>query len=143
MFHEAVVKKVIGSGGWVFLVDGNNDQSKKCDSKCNSCHSDCQKTDLVFVDDISFAQIGDKVELLIENKKIITAIAVSLLFPVFMLVIGIIIGNSNNGNITKQAVIIKQAIYGGVLFIIAVFCAYRFDKKFKAKIKVTRIVEYK
>ena len=69
---------------------------------------------------------------MIENKKIIIAVVVSLLFPLFMLLIGIIIGN---GNITKQA------IYGGVLFIIAVFCAYRFDKRFKAKIKVTRIVE--
>ncbi|MCK5847642.1 MAG: SoxR reducing system RseC family protein [Caldisericia bacterium] len=132
MFHEAVVKKVIGSGGWVVLTKGNNGESENCGSQCNSCHSDCKNNDLVFVDDISFAQIGDTVELLIENTKIIIAVVVSLLFPVFMLVFGIILGN---GDITKQA------IYGGVLFLVAVVCAYSFDKKFKAKIKVIRIVE--
>ena len=102
------------------------------------------KSDLVFVDDISSAQIGDKVELLIENNKIIIAFVVSLLFPVTMLVVGIIIGNSTFVSqmrfFDNLSVVTRQAIFGGVLFIIAAFCAYKFDKKFRAKIKVTRIV---
>jgi positive regulator of sigma E activity len=134
MIRKAIVKRVVGKSGWVSLFDSNQQTAMDCSSgnQCSSCHMDCKKTSLVFVDDMLDAQEGDMVELYIQNGSFLVATMISLLFPLIMLVIGILLG---------QGVLYKQFIFGSAFFLIAVGVAYIYDKRFKASIRVSSIIE--
>ncbi|MDD4029002.1 MAG: SoxR reducing system RseC family protein [Caldisericia bacterium] len=134
MYRKAIVKRVTGKSGWVSLLDSNEQTTTACSSgnQCSSCHMDCKKPNLVFVDEMLDAQEGDLVELYIQNGSFLFATMISLLFPLLMLVIGILLG---------RGVLYKQFIFGSAFFLIAVAIAYLLDKRFKASIQVSHIIE--
>lgn len=132
MYREAIVKKEIKEGGWVLLIDGNTKSNSSCSDNCASCHSDCKKKDLVYVDDLQFAKPGDRVQIQIENQKFLIATLVSLIFPLCMMVVGIILGKDD---------LLWQFIYGTLFLLVGIGIAIWVDRKFKAKIKVHQIIE--
>ncbi len=134
MYRKAIVKRIAGKSGWVSLMDDNESNALDCSSgnQCSSCHMDCKKPSLVFVDDLNDASVGDMVELHIKNSSFLVATAISLLFPLLMLVLGILLG---------QGIPSRQMIFGGIFLTVAIGVAFYWDKHFKASIRVSQIIE--
>ncbi len=134
MYRKAIVRRIAGKSGWVALVDDNDITTLDCSSgnQCSNCHMDCKKPSLVFVDDVNNASVGDMVELHIKNSSFLVATTVSLIFPLVMLVLGILLG---------QGIPSRQLLFGGIFLAIAVVFAIYWDKHFKASIRVSQIIE--
>ena len=121
----------------VEVVDEEKIESSACKpSSCSSCES-CGKKKYVLADiPESFIredlEVGKWVEVFSDTSKYTIAVFVTFILPMIMLFIGIWLGNGSEK---------KSLLFGGILFAFSLIFAYIFDKSFKAKVKITKVIE--
>jgi positive regulator of sigma E activity len=128
---------VADQGILVEVVDEEKIESSACKpSSCSSCES-CGKKKFVLADypdqiPRENLLVGKWVEVYSDATHYTVAVIVTFILPIIMLLIGIWLGNGNE---------IKSLILGSILFAFSLIFAYIFDKSFKAKVKVTKMIE--
>lgn len=121
----------------VEIVDEDKLGSSTCKpSTCSSCDA-CGKKKFVLADfpdkSLNFdCKQGQWVEVVADNAKYTLAVLITFVLPLVMLFIGIGLGGGNE---------VKSLILGGLLFAFSLIFAYIFDKSFKAKVKITKVIE--
>jgi positive regulator of sigma E activity len=137
MTKIGIIRQVIEKQVLVEVVDEDKLESSACKpSSCSSCES-CGKKRFVLAD---FPELplekeltpGLWVEVFSDATKYNIAVVVTFILPIVMLLLGIWIGNGNE---------IKSLLLGGLLFAFSLIFAYIFDKSFKAKVKITKVIE--
>lgn len=128
---------VAEQGVLVEVVDEEKFESSTCKpSSCSTCES-CGKKKYVLADypDLILKEelkLGQWVEVFSDTSKYTIAVVVTFILPVVMLLIGIWLGRESE---------IKSLILGGILFAFSLIFAYIFDKSFKAKVKIMKVIE--
>lgn len=137
MTKIGLIRSFVDGKVLVEIVDEEKIESSTCKpSSCSSCES-CGKKRFVLADmpDSSFQkklELGQWVEVLGDNIKYTVAVLVTFVLPMIMLFIGISLGH---GNETKSLIL-------GLLFLaFSLIFAYIYDKSFKAKVKITKVIE--
>jgi positive regulator of sigma E activity len=137
MTKMGIIRSFVDGQVLVEVVDEEKLESSACKpSSCGSCES-CgkQKVDLADLPDSDLKnelKQGLWVEVLADNTKYTIAVLVTFVLPIIMLLIGIWLGQGNE---------IKSLLLGGLLFAFSLIFAYIFDKSFKAKVKITKVIE--
>jgi positive regulator of sigma E activity len=137
MTKIGIIRQVIEKQVLVEIVDESKLESSACKpSSCSACES-CGKQKFVLADfpDSTLEKElvpGLWVEVFSDASKYTIAVGVTFILPIVMLLFGIWLGNGNE---------IRSLILGGLLFAFSLIFAYIFDKSFKAKVKITKVIE--
>jgi len=124
MVKKGIVRKVIADK---ILVEIINDTTQ-CNYKCD----DCKLKDKLFLVETPIpVRENDVVELFVENYKLFMSIFVTFILPLILFIIGIFLGKENE---------IKGLLIGGIFVAFALIFAYIFDKHFKARIIVSKVL---
>lgn len=126
-----------GQGVLVEIVDEEKLESSACKpSSCTTCES-CGKKKFVVADipiDLSDKplQVGQWVEVYTATSQYTIAVIVTFILPLILLFFGIWLGRGDEK---------KSLLFGLLLFAFSLFFAYIFDKSFKAKVIITKVIE--
>jgi positive regulator of sigma E activity len=137
MTKIGIIRSFMDEQVLVEIVDEEKLGSSACKpSSCSSCDV-CGKKKFVLADPPDIAlnldlKPGQWVEVIADNVKYTLAVLITFVLPLIMLFIGIGLGGGNE---------VKSLILGGLLFAFSLIFAYIFDKSFKAKVKITKVIE--
>lgn len=141
MIKNGVVRSFVEEQVLVEIVDEDKLGSSSCKpSSCSTCES-CGNKKYVLAelpDSIGKEDIhpGIWVEVFSDNIKYSIAVTITFILPIIMLLFGIWLGTRVG---MKNE--IMSLILGGILFAFSLIFAYIFDKSFKAKVKITKVIE--
>jgi len=134
MTNRGIVRQLVNEKEALVELTGK-DKAEKIDchtSSCESCESCGKKNKFLLADFTEKVQVGDVVIIYTETYKYNLAVFVTFILPLIMLFIGIAIGRGNE---------MKSLIWGGILFAFSLIFAYIFDKSFKAKVIISKVIE--
>jgi len=124
MTKQAIIRKIIIDKALVEIIE----DAEKCNFKCEGCEL---KNKLLLSDLNIPVKENDVVEIYIENYKLFISTFVTFILPLILLIFGLFLGRGNE---------IKSLLFGGIFVAIALIFAYIFDKYFKAKVTITKVM---
>lgn len=134
MTNRGIVRQLVSDKeALVELIGKEKIEKMDCHtSSCESCETCGKKNKFLLADYSEIVFVGDVVEIYTETSKYNVAVFVTFILPLIMLFIGIALGKGNET---------KSLIWGLILFAFSLIFAYIFDKSFKAKVIVSKVIE--
>ncbi|MGE5632366.1 MAG: SoxR reducing system RseC family protein [Caulobacteraceae bacterium] len=138
------IAKVISSGNGIAKVEVK--RTSMCGENCANCKAGCPKTS-IYVDAINHVNAAPDQYVKIETKSKVLASAVILtyVFPLFMLTVGILLGNWFFSSMSAGMKAELYAFLTGIAFMVISYLVVSFiDKKYnrynKAMFTITKIL---
>jgi len=124
MVKKAIIRKIIEDKALVEIIE----DAEHCDFNCEGCE---QKNKLLLADATIPVKENDVVEIFVENYKFFISTFVTFILPLILFILGLFLGRGNE---------IKSLLFGGIFVAFALIFAYIFDKHFKAKVTIERVL---
>ncbi len=134
MKRIGIVKKTLTNKAWVQILEDTNvdDIATESSCSCSTCAGCHTQKDHCLVDLDRPVNEGDKVELYLETNKLYLTAFIAFILPVVALIGGLWLTRDIENTLFKWGMV-------GLFLAISFFIAYIFDKKNKAKVKITNV----
>lgn len=134
--------------GFVYKIDDNKLEvilmrEASCGS-CSSCGGGCSPSTFnLDIENSIDAEVGDLVEIEYKSKSMILTTALLYVFPLIMLVVGILVANAINFDINPDLNDLFSFVFGLVFMIISYLIIHLIDKKLKTNqlINIRKVLE--
>lgn len=124
MVKKGIIRKIIEDKALVEIID----DTEHCDFNCEGCG---QKNRLFLADTAISVKENDVVEIYVENYKFFISTFITFIMPLILLILGLFLGRGSE---------IKSLLFGGIFVAFALIFAYIFDKHFKAKVTIAKVL---